>query len=91
MESHCTPIVPMMSKSAAWTPSKDEITLFELFGGIATGLEALLQSDMAVKKYINVDMDPCARQVAEFWLLEFFNYISIAVSIESMELYFYFL
>jgi len=39
------------------------ITLLELFGGIGTGLEALLQSGMVVRRYFYVDIDPIARQV----------------------------
>ncbi len=39
------------------------ITLLELFGGIGTGLEALLQSGMVVRRYFYVDIDPIARQM----------------------------
>ncbi|CAM6082409.1 unnamed protein product [Calypogeia fissa] len=71
LTSHGQPITPILSTPITWTPSPDGITLLELFGGISTGLEALLQSGMVVKKYIYVDTDACAREVSKARLLEF--------------------
>jgi hypothetical protein len=50
---------------------KEGITLLEFFGGIGTGLEALLQSRMVVRKYFYVDIDPIVRQVAASRMMEF--------------------
>jgi hypothetical protein len=53
-----------------WTPLKKGITLIELFGGIGTGLKALLQSWIVVQNYLYVDIDPIARQVATLRMME---------------------
>ncbi len=42
MESHGEPIKPLLRQLITWMPPKEGITLLELFGGIGTGLEALL-------------------------------------------------
>jgi len=42
MESHGKPIKPLLCQLITWTPPKEGITLLELFGGIGTGLKALL-------------------------------------------------
>jgi site-specific DNA-cytosine methylase len=39
--------------------------LLELFGGIGSGLVAILQAGLKVKRYIYVDVDEAARQVAK--------------------------
>jgi hypothetical protein len=52
------------------TPPKEGITLLELFGGIGTRLEALLQSKMAIQKYLYIDIDPIAKQVAASRMME---------------------
>ncbi len=44
MESHGKPIKPVLRQLITWTLAKEGITLLELFGGIGTSLEALLQS-----------------------------------------------
>ncbi len=41
-ESHGEPIKLVLRQLITWTLPKDWITLLELFGGISTGLEALL-------------------------------------------------
>jgi hypothetical protein len=51
MESHGKPIKSVLRQIITWTPPKKGITLVEPFGGISTGLEALLQSGMVVRKY----------------------------------------
>jgi len=71
MESHGEPIRPLLCQLITWTPPKEGITLLELFGGIGTGFEALLQSGMVVRKYFYVDIDPTARQVAASRMKEF--------------------
>jgi hypothetical protein len=48
MESHGEPIKSVLHQLITWTPPKEGITLLELFGGIGTGLKALLQSGMVV-------------------------------------------
>jgi hypothetical protein len=42
MESHGKPIMPIFCQPITWIPPKERITLLELFGGINTGLKALL-------------------------------------------------
>ncbi len=42
MESHGEPIKPSLRQLITWTLPKEGITLLELFGGIGTGLKALL-------------------------------------------------
>jgi hypothetical protein len=64
MENHGKPIKPLLRQLITWTPPKEGIALLELFGGIGTGLEALLQSGMVVQRYFYVDIDPTTRQVA---------------------------
>jgi hypothetical protein len=43
MESHGELIKLVLRHLITWTPPKEGITLLELFGGIGTGFEALLQ------------------------------------------------
>jgi hypothetical protein len=50
---------------------KEGITLLELFGGIGTCLETLLQSRMVVRRYFYIDIDPIAKQVAASRMMEF--------------------
>jgi hypothetical protein len=70
MESHGEPIKPLLHQLITWTPPKEGITLLELFGGIGTSLEALLQSGMVVRRYFYIDIDPIARQVAASRMME---------------------
>jgi hypothetical protein len=42
MESHGEPIKPLLRQLITQTPLKKGITLLELFGGIGTGLKALI-------------------------------------------------
>lgn len=71
MESHGEKIQPLLRKLVTWAPPEKGLTVLELFGGIATGLEALLQSGMAVRRHFYVDIDPIARKVAESRMVEF--------------------
>jgi hypothetical protein len=70
MESHGESNKPLFHHFIIWTPPKEGITLLELFGGIGTGLEALLQSGMVVRRYFYVDIDPITRQVATLRMME---------------------
>jgi hypothetical protein len=70
MENHGEPIKLVFCQLITWTPPKEGITLLELFGGIGTGLETLLESGMAVHKYFYVDIDPIAKQVAALRMME---------------------
>ncbi len=70
MESHGESIKPILRQLITWTSPKECITLLELFGGIGTCLEALLQLGMVVQKYFYVDIDPIARQVAASRMME---------------------
>jgi hypothetical protein len=70
MESHGELIKSVLRQQITWTPPKEGITLLKLFGGISTGLEALLQSMMVVPKYFYVDIDLIVRQVAASRMME---------------------
>jgi hypothetical protein len=63
MGNHGEPIKLILHQLITWTPSKEGITLLELFSGIGTGLETLLQLGMVVRRYFYVDIDPIAKQV----------------------------
>jgi site-specific DNA-cytosine methylase len=56
---------PLDSSTIHWRPPEDGIVLLELFGGIGSGLVAVLQAGLKVKRYIYVDVDEVARQVAK--------------------------
>jgi len=71
MECHGELIKPLLRQLITWTPPKDGITLLELFGGIDTCLEALLQSGMVVRRYFYIDINPIARQMAALRMREF--------------------
>jgi hypothetical protein len=47
------------------------ITLLELFGGIGTSLEALLQLGMVVWKYLYINIDFIARQTLASKMMNF--------------------
>jgi site-specific DNA-cytosine methylase len=56
---------PLDSSTIHWRPPEDGIVLLELFGGIGSGLVAVLQAGLKVKCYIYVDVDEAAGQVAK--------------------------
>jgi site-specific DNA-cytosine methylase len=58
---------PLDNSTIHWKPPDDGIVLLELFGGIGTGLAAVLQAGIKVKRYIYVDIDDAARQVAKHY------------------------
>jgi hypothetical protein len=53
------------SSTIHWRPPVDGIVLLELFGGIGSGLVMVLQVGLKIKRYIYVDVDEVARQVAK--------------------------
>jgi hypothetical protein len=56
---------PLDSSTIHWRPPEDGIVLLELFGRIGSGLVAVLQAGLKVKRYIYVDVDEVAKQVAK--------------------------
>jgi hypothetical protein len=56
---------PLDNSTIHWKPPDDGIVLLELFGGIGTGLAAILQAGIKVQRYVYVDTDDAARQVAK--------------------------
>jgi hypothetical protein len=70
MESHGEPIKLVFCQLITWTLPKEGITFFKKFGGIHTGLEALLQLGMVVRKYFFVDINPIANQMAISRMME---------------------
>jgi hypothetical protein len=57
---------PLDNSTILWKPLEDGIVLLELFGGIGTSLAAVLQAGIKVQRYVYVDNDEAARQVAKF-------------------------
>ena len=47
-----------------WQPSETGICLLDLFGGISTGLAAVLQAGILVRKYLYVENDDTAHRVS---------------------------
>jgi site-specific DNA-cytosine methylase len=70
MENHGKSIKPVVHQLITWTPLKEGISLLELFGGIYTCFETLLQSRMAFRKYFYVHINPIAKQVAALRLMK---------------------
>jgi site-specific DNA-cytosine methylase len=70
MESHGKLIKLVLCQLITWTPPKEGITLVELFGGIGTCFEALLQSGMVVQRYFYINIDLIAKQVATPRMME---------------------
>jgi hypothetical protein len=56
---------PLDNSTIHWKPPDDGIVLLELFGGIGTGLAVVLQAGIKVKRYVYVDIDDAAWQVAK--------------------------
>jgi site-specific DNA-cytosine methylase len=56
---------PLDSSTIHWRPPEDGIVFLELFGGIGSSLVAVLQAGLKVKRYIYIDVDEAARQVAK--------------------------
>ncbi len=70
MESHGEPIKPVLHQLITWTLPKEGITLLKLFGGIGTGLKALLQSGMVFQRYFYVDINLITKQVTTSRMME---------------------
>jgi hypothetical protein len=56
---------PLDNSTIHWKPPNDGIVLLELFGSIGTSLAAVLQAGIKVQRYVYVDTDGAARQVAK--------------------------
>jgi hypothetical protein len=56
---------PLDNSTIHWKPPDDGIVLLELFGGIGTSSVAVLQVGIKVQRYVYVDTDEAARQVAK--------------------------
>jgi hypothetical protein len=58
-------MVFLWTSTIHWKPPDDGIVLLELFGGIGTSLAAVVQVGIKVQRYVYVDTDEAARQVAK--------------------------
>jgi hypothetical protein len=91
MTSHGEQIKLVLCQLITWTLFKDEITLVELFGGIGTGLETLMQSRMVVQRYFYVDIGRIINQVAASRMMELTTKFSTTICNHHMEGQFHFL
>ncbi|PTQ44882.1 hypothetical protein MARPO_0017s0007 [Marchantia polymorpha] len=55
---------PLITTPIAWEYSSEGVCLLDLFGGISTGLAAVLQSGILVRRYLYVEKDETARRVS---------------------------
>lgn len=55
---------PLDTSTIHWQPSKEGITLLELFGEVAIGLVVVLQASTKVRRYLYVDNSGLAKKVA---------------------------
>ncbi|BBN19983.1 hypothetical protein Mp_8g15430 [Marchantia polymorpha subsp. ruderalis] len=55
---------PLVTTPIAWEYSSEGVCLLDLFGGISTGLAAVLQSGIIVRRYLYVEKDETARRVS---------------------------
>lgn len=63
--SNTKELVPIWGIIVQWCPPEKGLVLLELFGGISTGLEAMLPADLRIAIYVYVDLDPNAREIIE--------------------------
>jgi hypothetical protein len=56
---------PLDNSTIHWKPQDDGIVLLELFGGIGSGLAAVLQAGIKVQCYVYIDINDAAKQVAK--------------------------
>jgi hypothetical protein len=56
---------PLDNSTIHWKLPDDGIVLLELFRGIGTGLAVVLQAGIKIKRYVYIDIDDAARQVAK--------------------------
>ncbi|PTQ27347.1 hypothetical protein MARPO_0204s0011, partial [Marchantia polymorpha] len=55
---------PLFTTPIVWEYSPKGVCLLDLFGGISTGLAAVLQSGILVRRYLYVEKDETARRVS---------------------------
>ncbi|PTQ40682.1 hypothetical protein MARPO_0038s0037 [Marchantia polymorpha] len=55
---------PLVTTPIVWEYSPEGVCLLDLFGGINTGLAAVLQSGILVRRYLYVEKDETARRVS---------------------------
>ena len=55
---------PLLARTIQWRPPDEGITLVELFAGIGTGLAAVLEAGLKVRRYIHVDSGFAANRAA---------------------------
>ncbi|OAE21291.1 hypothetical protein AXG93_868s1290 [Marchantia polymorpha subsp. ruderalis] len=55
---------PLVTTPIVWEYSPEGVCLLDLFGGISTGLAAVLQSGILVRRYLYVEKDETARRVS---------------------------
>ncbi|PTQ47194.1 hypothetical protein MARPO_0008s0049 [Marchantia polymorpha] len=60
---------PLVTTPIAWEYSSECVCLLDLFGGISTGLAAVLQSGILVRRYLYVEKDETAQLMRRFPLL----------------------
>ena len=59
---------PLLARTIQWRPSDEGITLVELFAGIGTGLAAVLEAGLTVRRYVHVDNGYAANRAARHHL-----------------------
>ena len=55
---------PLLARTIQWRPPDEGITLVELLAGIGTGLAAVLEARLKVRRYIHVDSGFAANRAA---------------------------
>jgi hypothetical protein len=55
---------PLNTTPIAWEYPSEGICVLDLFGGISTGLVAMLQAGILVRKYLYVERDEIAKRVS---------------------------
>ena len=55
---------PWLARTIQWRPPDEGITLVELFAGIGTGLAAVFEAGLKVRRYIHVDSGFAANRAA---------------------------
>ena len=73
---HTTALNTQVLGPSFFSASRDVpgITLCELFGGMAAGLEMLLRNGVCVRRYLYCDIDPAARAVAQHRVSQFLHH-----------------
>jgi len=61
-------LFPLDTTPIAWEYPSEGICVLDLFGGISTGLVAMLQVSIPVQKYLYMDRDETARRVSSHHL-----------------------